>query len=574
MASQKLIKKARRRLAEETGCRANPWGGRLSVALVFPNTYAQAMSNLGFLTVYQLLNNREDCLAERFFLPDPADLREHRRTDTPLFSLESGRSLTDFDLVAFSISFENDYLNLPTLFELGRLPLWRRERTRRHPLVVCGGVCAFLNPEPLADIMDLFVVGEGEVILPPMLEVLQTGSGRQELLEELSRIPGVYVPAAYGERLLADGGRMAGDPLGGAPARVRRQWLRDLDVHPTVAAVQTRQTEFGDMYLMEVSRGCGRGCRFCAAGYLYLPPRERSLDRLARQAEQGLCHRERIGLVGAAVSDYSRLEELSRLILERQGCISVASLRIDSLTADEVATLHASGHKTLALAPEAGSQRLRDAINKQLTEEQILRAVDLLGEAGIQNLKLYFLVGLPGESEADLDETEALIAAIHRRWQEHGRHRGQMGRLILSVNPFIPKPVTPLQWMPLARPETLKRARKRLRDLVGRLANTELNFESPRSALLQAFLSRADRRAAGLLPDLAAGRHLEDCCREAGIDLAAQLYRERAGDEPLPWDIVDIGVDRAVLLEEYRRYCAGRLTPPCRPDCRRCGVCG
>ncbi len=574
MASQKLIAKARKRLAAETGCRANPWGGRLSVALVFPNTYAQAMSNLGFLTVYQLLNSRDDCLAERFFLPDPADLREHRRTGTPLFSLESQRPLTDFDLVAFSVSFENDYLNLPVLFELGRLPLWRRERTERQPLVICGGVCAFLNPEPLADVMDLFAVGEGEVILPPLLEVLKTGSGRSELLEELSRISGIYVPAAYGERKLVDGGRMAGPPLGDAPPRVRRQWLHDLDAHPTVSAVQTRQTEFGDMYLLEVSRGCGRGCRFCAAGYLYLPPRERSLGQLVRQAERGLCHRERIGLVGAAVSDYSRLEELSRSILGRDGRISVASLRIDSLTVDEVAALRESGHKTLALAPEAGSQRLRDAINKQLSEEQILHAVDLLGEAGILNLKLYFLVGLPGESEADLEEMETLIATIHRRWQSHGRCRGQMGRLLLSVNPFIPKPATPLQWSPLARPTALKRVQTRLRALVGRLANTELGFESPRSAMLQAFLARADRRAAGLLPGLVEGRRLEDCCREAGIDLAAQLYRERDVDAPLPWDIIDVGVDPAVLRGEYRRYKAGRTTPGCRPDCRRCGVCG
>jgi len=575
MASPKLIAKAQRRLAAEKGIRSPPWGGRLSVALVFPNTYHQAMSNLGFLTVYRLLNSRDDCLAERFFLPDPQDLREHRRTDTPLFSLESGRPLADFDLVAFSISFENDFVNLPTLFELGRLPLLRSERNAWHPLVICGGVCAFLNPEPLADIMDLFVVGEGEVILPDLLATL-TGEGGEErsaLLETLAAVPGCYVPAAYVVEELGDGTLVAGAPLGAAPEKVKRRWLSDLDSSPTGSAILTAETEFGDMSLAEVSRGCSRGCRFCAAGYIYLPPRERSLESLTDQVASGLCERRRIGLVGAAVSDYSRLEELSGEIKDREGEISVASLRSDSLTEEEVAALKQAGHRTLALAPEAGSQRMRDLINKQLSRVQILHAVDLLGAAGILNLKLYFLIGLPGEERADLEEMVDLVRDIREHWTAHGKTHGRLGSLLLSVNPFIPKPFTPFQWAPMADIRTLKRSLKYLQGEISRLANTELHHESLRAALLQGFLARGDRRVGRLLPRLAAGGTVEACCREAGIDLPRVLHDSRSEELPFPWEVLDIGVRRGYLRQEYDRALEGLLTPPCRPDCRRCGVC-
>ncbi|PNU20071.1 radical SAM protein [Geothermobacter hydrogeniphilus] len=575
MASSRLIDKARRRLATETGVRSNPWGGRLSVALVFPNTYHQAMSNLGFLTVYRLLNSRDDTLAERFFLPDPEDLKEHQRTKTPLFSLESGRPLSDFDLVAFSISFENDFLNLPVLFELGRLPLMRAQRNAWHPLVICGGVCAFLNPEPLADIIDLFVVGEGEVILPALLDGLLAAEGRDrpELLGRLAEVQGCYVPSAYAVESMPDGNLVAGPPLEDAPQRVRRQWLADLDSSPTGSDILTEETEFSDMYLAEVSRGCSRGCRFCAAGYIYLPPRERGLSSLTDQVETGLCQRRRIGLVGAAVSDYSQLEALNAEILNREGEISVASLRIDSLTAAEVEALKTAGHRTLALAPEAGSQRMRDLINKQLSRDQILAAVDLLGEKGILNLKLYFLIGLPGETHADIEEMVDLVVEIRDRWLAHGRSLGRIGNLLLSVNPFIPKPSTPFQWAPMAEMRVLKRTLKYLQQQIGRLPNTELHHESLRAARLQGALARGDRRFGQLLSELAAGKSLESCCADVGLDLAGMLHRQRPEKTRFPWEILDIGVSRDYLWREYRRALDGLKTPPCRPGCRRCGIC-
>ena len=574
--SRKLLDKARRRLEAESGCRANPWGGRLSVALVYPNTYHQAMSNLGFLTVFHLLNSREDTLCERFFLPDAEDLDEHRKTSYPLFSLDSGRPLTDFDLVAFSISFENDYLHLPLLFELARLPLWRADRDERHPLLLCGGVCAFLNPEPLAEIMDLFAIGEAEPILPGLLAML-LGRGqapRQDLLADLASLPGVYVPHFYTPERDADG-TLAGWSIGPpAPQRVARCWQADLDAGAARSFVLTDETEFGDMVLTEISRGCSRGCRFCAAGFLFLPPRERSLANLQRQVGEGLCQRPKQGLVGAAVSDYPQLAQLEQTILDGGGKVSVASLRIDALGEAEVAALVASGHRTVALAPEAGSQRLRDLINKDLDDEQILAAVQRLAAAGIPNLKLYFLLGLPGETDADIDELLDLVTRARELWLAEGKRRGRLGHITLSVNPFIPKPFTPFQWAAMATEATLKGRLSRLRRGIARLGNTELHCESLRSAVLQALLSRGDRLVGRILPALAAGRPLKAACAEVGFRPDFFVFRERSCDEHFPWEVLDSGVRRDYLWQEYQRGLALQASPRCQPGCRRCGVCG
>lgn len=573
--SRKLTDRARARLQSESGGGAKPWGGRLRIALVYPNTYHQAMSNLGFLSVHHLINLRDDALCERFFLPDPEDLAEHRKTGYPLFSLESGQFLADFDVVAFSIPFENDYLHLPTIFELGRIPLFAAERKESHPLILCGGVCAFLNPEPLAGIMDLFAVGEGEVILPPLLEALVAEEPtRVDLFRRLAAVPGVYVPSLYQVDYHADGTLAAIRPEGGAPLRVPRQWMADLDGTESRSFILTHNTEFSDMALTEISRGCSRGCRFCAAGYLYLPPRERSLANLLPQIEAGLCERGKVGLVSAAVADHSQFEGISAAILERDGKISVASLRIDSLGEAEVAALHASGHRTVALAPEAGSQRMRDLINKGLDEKQILHAVDLLAGGGIPNLKLYFLIGLPTEEMADIEEMLELTAAIRERWIAHGKKAGHLGNITLSVNPFIPKPFTPFQWAPMEKGSSLEKKVRRIRSVIARLPNTAVFFESLRSATLQAFLSRGDRRIGETLPHLAAGKNLNAACRAVGLDPSFYVHRTRGEDEIFPWEVLDSGVERDYLWREYRRGLEGIFTPRCAAGCRRCGVCG
>ena len=573
--SRQLIDKYHQRLAAEAGAHQHPWADRYRIALVYPNSYHQAMSNLGFQTVYQLLNQRDDCLCERFFLPDPEDLLEHQRSGFPLLSLESQRPLLDFDLIAFSISFENDYLHLPTLFALSGLPLFADERTAEQPLILLGGVCAFLNPEPLAEIVDLIAVGEAEPILPQLLAALTTGSAdRQTLLQTLAALPGIYVPSLYTVKYQADGTVASINRHRSAPMAVKREFLADLDSSASRSYLQTDATEFGDMALAEVSRGCSRGCRFCAAGYIYLPPRERSLGNLLEQVDTGLCERQKIGLVGAAVADHSQIEALQQGILDRGGKISVSSLRLDALTASEVAGLRASGLRTAAIAPEAGSQRLRELINKGLNEEQILHAVQLLAEGEILNLKLYFLIGLPTETQADLDELVQLAEKIRLLWRDAGRQRGRLGNVTLSVNPFIPKPFTPLQWCGMDPESSLKKKLRFLHAAIGRMPNTELISESLRAAVLQAFLSRADRRVGRLLPQLSAGGNLKQLCRKSGIDVDFYVTRERDEIEIFPWELINQGIRRDYLWQEYQRALQGKFTPRCAAGCSRCGVCG
>jgi radical SAM superfamily enzyme YgiQ (UPF0313 family) len=571
--SHRLIDKYRQRLAGESGVTANPWGGRLSVALVYPNSYHHAMSNLGVQAVYQLLNDRADTRCERFFLPDPEDLAEHRRSGYPLVSLETQRPLSDFDLVAVSLSFENDYLNLPVIFELAQLPLWRTERSDRHPLLLCGGVCAFLNPEPLAEIMDLFAVGEAEVLLDPLLAALRDGATlpRPDLLQMLACLAGIYVPSLYQVTYHADGTLQAMSPAPGVPPRVERQWLGELDAFQARTCVTTADTEFGNMQLLEVSRGCPRACRFCAAGFIYRPFREHSAAALRAQA-LGAAPPGRVGLVAAAVSDYGDLAELGNDILAAGGDVSVSSVRIDAITPQQVEVLARSGHRTLALAPEAGSQRMRNVVNKGVDAAQILAAVEMVARGGIPNLKLYFMIGLPGETDDDVVAIGTLTGQIRQVWEEVGRERGKLGRLGLSVNPFVPKPWTPLQWAPMEPVNRLEKKYRLLQKMIGPLANVDLHTESLRSAELQGLLARGDRRCGRLLPLLAAGRGLKAACRDAGLDPAFYLHRERGATELFPWEIIAQGVRRDYLYQEYLAALTGTPGEVCRPGCRRCGM--
>ncbi len=573
--SRRLTEKNRKRLADETGLRAAPWGGRLSIALVYPNTYHQGMSNLGFQSVYEWFNSRPDTRCERFFLPDAEDLDEYRNGSTTLLSLESQRQLADFDLVAFSISFENDYLNLPELFSFANLPLWRTDRDARFPLLLCGGVCAFLNPEPLAEIMDMFAVGEAEVLLPDLVNTLKglAEADREDLLRDLADLPGIYVPQFY-QPHYAESGKLEGITASEAvPLPVKRQWLAEIDQAQSRTCVSTPDTEFASMKLLEISRGCPRGCRFCAAGFIYLPFREHSVPQLERQLAEGEGGPLKIGLVGAAVSDSCAFAGLGQKILAAGGEVSVSSVRVDSIDAEQVRLLVESGHKTLALAPEAGSQKMRDVINKGVNDDQILKAVEMVASAGIPNLKLYFMVGLPGEAEEDVEAICELTTQIRTLWESIGRQRGRLGRLTLSVNPFVPKPFTPLQWAPMAPRSVLEKKYRLLQRRIRPLPNVDLNLESLKRSELQGFLARGDRRVGRVLPALGQGASLRQACREAGLDLKFYLSRERAADEHLPWEVIDPGVVRSYLWHEYELALEGKVGQHCFPGCHRCGIC-
>ncbi|MDD2336550.1 MAG: radical SAM protein [Geobacteraceae bacterium] len=551
--SWKIKENYRQVLAGESGTVIKNWGGKLTVCLVYPNHYATAMSNLGFQAVYSLCNSFPDIVCERAFLPPAVELKEYQKSGSRLVSLESQRPLSDFDVLAFSVSFENDYLNIPAIFDLAGIPPFASERDASFPLVMAGGAALFLNPEPVAELLDLVCVGEGEAILSPLLDFLraQGSAARAELLGKAAQLPGIYVPSLY-EITYDNVGVAEIRSLADAPSRVKRVWDSDFNASVVASTLFTPGTEFSDMYLIEVSRGCPRGCRFCAAGFIYHPFRQRSLELLKKEAERGMERKERIGLVGAAVSDYRDLGELCRFISEKGGKVSVSSLRIDALDVYLLDILHSSGHKTVALAPEGGSQRLRDLIKKDLTEEQILGACDTLIGRDILNLKLYFIIGLPTETEQDLAEMVLLIEKIRQRVIAAAKQNRRLGSVLLSVNPFVPKPFTPLQWCGMEALASLEKKYCYLRRAVGSLSNVKIQMESLREAFLQALLSRGDRRLAQFLVKAHQEGSWKRAAKELHLDTETLVTRMIPLDEILPWDSID-GGERSRLVTEYER---------------------
>jgi radical SAM superfamily enzyme YgiQ (UPF0313 family) len=575
--SAKIKARLKQLLSQEKGATVREWGARFPIALVYPQIYPVAMGNLGFQAIYHLLNAQPGLMCERAFLPTPEEWEEYRRSRTPILTLESQRPLTDFAAVAFSVSFEADYPHILQLLAGAGIPLKAVDRGPGSPLVLAGGVATFLNPEPLSPFVDAFFLGEGEAGAVPFFEFLAAGApapDRLALFQDLARaIPGAYVPAGYTPRYHPDGTLAAFEASPGFPDRVVPPHLPELAPYPTHSHLLAPQSEWGEMFLVETGRGCSRSCRFCAAGYVYRPPRERPLEELWTQVSQAVLDRRKIGLVGAAVSDHPAIRDLCRKILDAGGTMGISSLRADSADAELFGLLAQGGVRSVALAPEAGSDRLRRVINKGLTKDDLDRAVVALSESGIPQLRLYFMVGLPTETPDDVAEIPHLVRHLEHVVTKASQGKRRLGLITLSLSSFVPKAFTPFQWVPfLEVPELKKRLKLVSREFHG-VKSVRVHTDLPKWAYIQALLARGDRRVA----DILSAAHVQGwnkAFRTSPINPDFFTLRERRADELFPWYFIDHGLKKDYLWEEYQRALQGKETPPCRPAvCSRCGVC-
>jgi radical SAM superfamily enzyme YgiQ (UPF0313 family) len=571
----------RARLAGETGYTIKEHGGRLRVALVYPNGYRLGMSNLGFQAVYRLLNARPDVVAERAFLPEGAEMALYGRSGRPLLSLETCKPLYDFDVVAFSLSFEHDYLNVLKLLDMGKITLPSADRNDDEPLVAAGGVVTYLNPEPLAGFIDVFIPGDAEVTLDPFIESVfdtwQGGGSRRHRLERLAvSNPSVYVPSCYAPEYGSDGTLVSFRPLAsGVPEKIRVERAWGSNWPPACSTVLTRESEFSDMFLVETGRGCGRSCRFCAAGYVYRPPRFHSETVIQSLVEGPAREGRRIGLVGTAVSDTPGIEQVCSSICDSGGSFSLSSLRADNIGVAFAGLLSRSGQRSLSIAPEAGSERLRRVINKHLSMEQLTDAVAAIARAGDFSIRLYVLIGLPTETVEDRHALVRMVKALKHTIVKASAGRGTIGRIRVSVNCFVPKPFTPFQWAPFGQVSVLNEARKTISRSLAREGGIRVSFDVPKWAYVQALLSLGDRRVgAMLLNAYKLGGDWKKAFKYSEINPDFFVYRPKGFDELFPWDFLDHGIRKSFLKKEYLLALEGKESEVCKTgECTRCGVC-
>ncbi|HTZ18853.1 MAG TPA: radical SAM protein [Dissulfurispiraceae bacterium] len=539
--NRKLIEKADSILAGEKGTVFKDPGGKISVCLVYPNTYHVGMSNLGFQGIYGLLNSRNDVVCERAFLPDDADIGEYRRTATPVFSLESKKPLNNFDIVAFSLSFENDYPNALRILSLSNIPFKAGERGDYMPLIVAGGVCVSFNPEPMAPALDIIFIGEAEESLKEFMDICKRTRSRSDVLARAAQISGVYVPSAY-EVNYGDGGKISRTAKHGAPEIVRKRYIKDLSLTSLSTTVLTSQTEFSGMHLIEIMRGCPWSCRFCLVGNFFNPPRKKDIEQVTKEVEDGKRVAEKIGIIGPSLSDYPRISE----VLCMEGVqFSITSLRASSRSAELVALL--KGHKSVSIAPEAGTDRLRKVINKQVTEQDILTTARLLFETGIETLRLYFMIGLPAETDEDI----AGIVELAKKIRSLDNRPG----IVLSISTFIPKPFTPFQWHPMERLDPVKRKIRLIKKSL-ETKGIKVFHDVPKYAHMQGLFSLGDQRIFPVIERMVETDDYRKACADEGIDMAYYIFRQRPLDETLPLDFIDIVVAKEKIWVEYLKAVA------------------
>ncbi len=542
--------------SNESGAVIKKGKGLTKVALVYPNTYRAGMSSLGFQTVYRLANQIDQVACERVFLPPR---KKHATRHGKPCSIETGLSLDQFDIIFFSISFENDFDHLVLLLGEAGIPLRSPDRNHLHPLVVAGGVACFLNPEPIAPFIDAFLLGEAEALLLSFFEAYARNKEKEPLLAALEQtVPGAYVPGCHTDRL---------------PFNITVQYLDTLDTLTTASSLLTSDTAFKDTFLIETLKGCPHGCRFCSAGFIYRPPRAYPISNIMKAMETAADRTDKIGLVSSAVADHPDINRICQYGLDKGFKLSFSSLRADKLSDQLIETLSNSKVKTATIAPEAGSERMRSIINKKINEHHILSAVERLVRAGIINLRLYFMIGLPFEQDEDVHAIVALTKNIKAVFLKESKKKKKIGTITLSINPFIPKPSTPFQWAAMARESVLKKRVNIIRQGLKKTANIQLNVESLRKAKIHALLSRGDQTCADLIESAQKDGWTSTIKSNKAYCLDT-IYTEKKVDAALPWDFINHHVSKEFLKKEWQMAAKEKKTASCPMiDCKSCHTC-
>jgi len=566
----------------------------LRVAFCFPDTYEIGMSNLGMKILYSTMNALDYVWCERVFAPWSDMYEEMKKADLPLYALESGDPLSNFDVLAFSVGYEMAYTTVLDMLDMSGVPLRSSERPELLPLVIAGG-SAGVNPEPMAPFMDLFVIGEGEEMNNELLALLHEAKRehwtKNAFLRAAARIPGVYVPSLYEVDYAADGTLFAIRPLSGAPEKVTKRIIEDLDSVPFPTAPIVPSTEVvQDRVNLEIFRGCVRGCRFCQAGHIYRPVRAKKKDTVIRQGIESLQNTgyEEVTLLSLSSSDYRELEPLCDGLLEycepRSVSISLPSLRADNFSMEIMDRLQRVRKSGLTFAVEGGSQRLRDAINKNVSEADLLNTCRIAFEGGWNSVKLYYMLGLPTETDDDIRGIAEMADNVLHTWRMYAKNKNRGVRITISTSCFIPKPHSPFQWEQFIRPEEYLRRVNLLRSSIT-AKNVVYNWHDAETSVIEAILSRGDRRIADVIEEVwRTGGRLEawsdffryDCWKNAfrtcGLDMDFYAFRSRDPEEILPWDLIDVGVRKQHLQRERDLAWQSTLSPDCRHQCSACGA--
>ena len=547
-------------------------------ALIYPGTYSLGMSSLGLQVIYSLLNQRDDTSCERAFLPEPQIVRQLDDRRTTLFSFETQTPLNQFDLLGFSVSFESDYVNIPTTLEMARLEPLAADRTDADPLVMAGGINISYNPEPIADFIDVFVVGEAEMTIHYLMDIFgewkEARASKEDLLWELATVPGLYVPRFYEVDYNDEGGIEEMRAKSPAPARIRSGAIPSLDEAETCTKIHTPNTEFSNAHLIEIVRGCGRQCRFCVADYARRWPRRRSVENTLQLAEQARGITDRIGLVGASISDHPDIDEIASGLVERGFRISCASLRAETVRPPLLDALADSEQGTITIAPEVATENLQKVVNKAIPRERLYHVLEEAVKRDILNLRLYYLIGVPYETPTDVEAIIDMAKEMRSIVLPYAKKSGRMAQIGFTISPMVPKPHTPFQWVPMEDPKTISRKLTFLKKELGRIGGMKFSSASARLAYQEAVFARGDRRLSGVILDLARGGAWKATFRKHGLDPDFYALRSRSIGEFNPWDYLDLNVKPEFLRLEHNKHEKRFMTSPCDTTvCKKCGAC-